>query len=442
MFDNLSKGLGNLIRKIVSGTNVDKKAVEDVLVDLKKILLESDVDIQLADKLVSEIRRKCLDDKVPSGLTLREHVLKVIYDELVMLLGEKPHEMMGKKRIMTVGLFGSGKTTTIGKLGRYFLKQGLKPALVGLDYHRPAAPQQLQQIGKQIGVSVHVDIKNADPYSVAKAALEKYKDYDVIIFDTAGRNALDKELADELKKLSGVIKPDEVLLVIPADLGKIAKIQADEFHKLVGVNGVIITKMDGTAKAGGAIAAASVTGAKVKFIGTGEKLDNFELYNPQRFVSRLLGLGDLETLLEKAKEVNVSKESVERIVEGKFTLQDFIEQIESLDKMGPLQQIVGMIPGMGMAKIPEDMLKKQEEKMKAYKIIIRSMTKHERENPELISADRIKRISKGSGRTETEVRELLNQYNQTKKMMKSLGGMKGLQRGEFKKLAQQFGMKV
>ena len=288
MFDNLSIGLGGLIRKIVTGMNVDRKAVEEILVDLKKILLESDVDIQLTDKLVKEIGRKCLEEKVPTGLTLREHVLKVIYDELVKLLGEKSHEMSGKKRIMTVGLFGSGKTTTIGKLGRYFLKQGLKPALVGLDYQRPAAPQQLQQIGKQIGVSVYVDIKSADPYFVAKAALEKYKDYDVVIFDTAGRNALDKELADELKKLSAIIKPDEVLLVIPADLGKIARVQADEFHKLVGVNGVIITKMDGTAKGGGAIAAASVTGAKVKFIGTGEKLESFELYNPESFVSRML----------------------------------------------------------------------------------------------------------------------------------------------------------
>ncbi|MBI2545409.1 MAG: signal recognition particle protein [Candidatus Aenigmarchaeota archaeon] len=442
MFDNLSKGLGNLIRKISTGTALDKKAIEETLVDLKKILLESDVDIQLTDKLINDIKRKCFDEKIPSGLTLKEHVLKVIYDELVKLLGEKSHDMSGKKRIMSVGLFGSGKTTTIGKLGRYFLKQGLKPALVGLDYHRPAAPQQLQQIGKQIGVSVYVDLKATEPYSVAKTALEKYKDYDVIIFDTAGRNALDKELADELKKLSEIINPDEVLLVIPADLGKIAKTQAEEFHKLVGVNGVIITKMDGTAKAGGAIAAASVTGAKVKFIGTGEKLENFELYNPERFVSRLLGLGDMETLLEKLKESDIKKESVERIVEGKFTLQDFIEQIESLDKMGPLQQVVGMIPGMGMAKIPEDLLKKQEEKMKAYKIIIRSMTKNERENPDSITQDRIKRISKGSGRTENEVRELLNQYNQTKKMMKQLGGMKGLQRGEFKKLAQQFGMKI
>jgi len=442
MFDNLAKGLGNLIRKLVTGTAVDVNGVEEVLVDLKRILLESDVDIQLTDNLIEEIRRKCLQEKIPSGLTLREHVLKVIYEELVKLLGGKPSELLGKKRLMIVGLFGSGKTTTLGKLARYFIKQGLKPALVGLDYHRPAAPQQLQQLGKQIGVSVYVDDKSKDACSVARSALEKYSGYDVIIFDTAGRNALDGELADELKKLAEIIKPDEVLLVIPADLGKVAKVQAEEFHKLVGVTGVIISKMDGTAKAGGALVATSITGSKVKFIGTGEKLENLELYNPERFVSRLLGLGDLETLLEKAKEADIKKESVERIVEGKFTLQDFMEQIEGLNKMGPLQQIVGMIPGMGMMKIPDGMLERQEEKMKTYRIIIQSMTKKERENPDIVSSTRIARIAKGSGKTDLEVRELINQYNQTKKLVKSFGGVKGLQRGEFKKLAQQFGFKM
>lgn len=442
MFDNLAKGLGGLIRKLVTGTSIDKNAVEEILVDLKRILLESDVDTQLTNNIVEEIRNRCVQEKIPKGLTLREQVLKVIYEELVKLLGEKPAELLGKKRIMLAGLFGSGKTSQAGKLARYFLKQGLKPALIGLDYHRPAAPEQLQQLGKQIGVSVYVDNNGKDPYSVAKNALDKYSNYDVVIFDTAGRNALDKNLAEELKKLSEIIKPDEVLLVIPADLGKVAKVQAEEFHKLVGVTGVIISKMDGTAKAGGALAATSVTGSKVKFIGTGEKLENLELYNPERFVSRLLGLGDLETLLERAKESNIKKESIERIAEGKFTLQDFMEQIEGLSKIGPLEQIVGMIPGMGAIKIPDDMLKKQEEKMKVYRIIIQSMTKQERENPDIVSGNRIKRIAKGSGRTENEIRELINQYNQTKKMVRSFGGMKGLQRGEFKKLAQQFGFKM
>jgi signal recognition particle subunit SRP54 len=439
MFDTLGKGLSGLINRLTTGTNVDKKAVEEILVDMKKILLQSDVDIKLTDELIARIRKKTLEEKLPAGMTLREHVLKTIYDELVVLLGSQAAGLLGKKRILFVGLFGSGKTTTIGKLGRYLQKQGLKPAFVALDYHRPAAPQQLEQLGKQIGVPVHIN-SNKDPYEAAKEGMQKFAKYDTIIFDTAGRNALDKELADELRNLGEIVKPDEVLLVIPADLGKVARVQAEEFHKLVGVTGVIISKMDGTAKAGGALAATSVTNAKVKFIGVGEKIDQFELYDPKRFVSRLLGLGDIESLLEKAKEAELKPEAAEKMLEGKFTLQDFMEQIESLGKMGSIGSIMKMIPGLG-GKIPEEMLEAQEGKMKNFRVIIQSMTKEERENPSIISTNRIKRIAKGSGRTEAEVHELLKQYENAKKLMKSFGGAAGLQRGQFKNLAKQFGFR-
>lgn len=439
MFDSLSKNLSNLIRKITTGTTIDKAAVEEILKELHRILLQSDVDTALADNLTSNVRKKCLEQKVPAGLTLREYVLKVIYEELVRLLGEKPAGLLGKKRLMLVGLFGSGKTTTAAKLAKYFQKQGLKPALVTCDFHRPAALDQLAQLGKQINTPVFYE---KDPLTTAKLGLEKFKNYDVIIFDTAGRNALDKELADELKKLGEIVKPDEVLLAIPADLGKVARVQSEEFNKLVGVTGVIITKMDGTAKAGGALAATSVTKAKVKFIGVGEKIEDFELYDPQRFVSRLLGLGDLQTLLEKAKEAEIQPEKVEKMIEGRFTLQDFYDQIETMQKMGPLKQIASMLPGAGMMKLPEGLMETQEEKMKHFKHIMQSMTKQEKEDPDIISSSRIKRIAKGSGRPESEVKELIDQYNKMKKVMRSLGGMKGLQRGAFKNLAKQFGFKL
>jgi len=439
MFEGMKKGLGDAIRKLVTGTAIDKKSVEEVLEEMKRILLQSDVDVKLLDEIMARIRKKCFDEKIPSGLTLREHVLKVIYVELVNLLGEKPAALIGKKRIMLVGLFGCGKTTSSGKIAKYLLKQGLKSALVGLDYHRPAATDQIKEIGRQIGIPVYVN-PNRNPFDGAKEALNKFEKYDSIIFDTAGRNALDGELANELKRLGEIIRPDEVLLTIPADLGKVAKQQSEEFHKLVGITGVIITRMDGTAKAGGSLAAASVTGAKVKFIGVGERIEDFETYDPERFVSRLLGLGDLQTLLEKAKEAEIKPEKVEKIVEGKFTLQDFYEQLQSMQKMGPLQQIMQMIPGAGMMKLPEGLMEKQEEKMKGFGIIIQSMTPKEREDPSIIESSRIKRIAKGSGRTETEVRELLNQYSQMKKMLRQFGGMKGLQRGEMKKLARQFGL--
>ncbi|MEM5836414.1 MAG: signal recognition particle receptor subunit alpha [Candidatus Aenigmatarchaeota archaeon] len=440
MFDELGKKLSKLINKLVSGTTIDKNVVEEILKDMKITLLQADVSIELTEELVKNIRKKCLEEKIPAGLTLREHVLKTIYDELVKLLGEKPASLIGKKKIMFVGLFGSGKTTSVAKLARYFQKQGLRVALVALDYHRPAAPEQLKQLGDQIKVPVYIH-PNKNPYEAALEGMKKFEKYDVIIFDTAGRNALDKELADELKRLGEIIKPDEVLLTIPADLGKVAKKQSEEFHKLIGITGIFITKMDGTAKAGGALAACSATKAKVKFLGTGEHIEDFEVYDPQRFVSRLLGLGDLQTLIEKAKEVEIKPEKVEKIIEGKFTLQDFMEQIEAMSKMGPFGKIVGMIPGLGM-KIPEDVLEKQEEKMKHYKYIIQSMTKEERENPEIINASRIRRIARGSGRPESEVRELLQQYEQMKKLMKMLGGKAGLERGALSKLMKQFGFKV
>ena len=439
MLENLGRELSNLVKKLVTSTSIDKKAVEEILQNLKKTLLQSDVDIKLTDELVKNVRKKCLEEKIPAGLTLREHVLKVIYKELVNFLGEKPSELIGKKKIMFVGLFGSGKTTTTAKLAKYFRKQGLRPALVCCDLHRPAAPEQLQELAKQTNAPFFV---GENPYLSAKNGLEKFKNYDAIIFDTAGRNALDKELADELKKLGEIIKPEEVLLVIPADLGKVARVQSEEFHKLANITGVIITKMDGTAKAGGALVGTSVTGAKVKFIGTGEKLEDFEVYNPERFVSRLLGLGDLETLLEKAKEAEFKPEKIEKVVEGRFNLQDFQEQIESMQKMGPLKQITKMIPGLGMMKLPEELLELQQEKMKNYKHIIQSMTKEEKENPEVISASRIKRIAHGSGRPESEVRDLLSQYSKTKKFMKKLGGKAGLERGAFKQLAKRFGFKL
>lgn len=441
MLNNLGKNLSGLIKRLVTGTSVDKKAVEQLLQDLGKILLQSDVDTALVKELIENIEKKCLKEKPPAGLTLREHVLKTIYDELVKLLGESPAGTADKKRIMFIGLFGSGKTTSIAKLARYYKKKGKRPALVALDYHRPAAPQQLKQLGGQLKVPVHIN-EDKDPYICAKEGIEKFSKYDVIIFDTAGRNALDKELAIELKKLGEIIKPDEVLLAIPADLGRVARKQSEEFNKLVGITGVVVTKMDGTAKAGGALAATSVTGAKVKFIGTGEKLEDFELYNPQRFVSRLLGLGDLQTLLEKAKEADMKEETIEKIVEGKFTLTDFYEQIEAMQSMGSLNKVIGMIPGAGMMKLPKGAIEKQEQKMKNYKHIISSMTPHEREDPGIINASRIKRIAKGSGRSEPEVRELLNQYKQMKKMMKMLGGQAGLKRGAMKNLAKKFGFKL
>jgi len=431
------KGLSNLIAKLTGKAVIDEKFLNDILEELKLILIQNDVEIPLANSFIENIRKKCLKEKVPKGLTLREFVLKTIYEELVNFLGREKASLLGKKRIMLIGLFGSGKTTTCAKIARFLQKQGLKPALVCLDYHRAAAPEQLIELGQKIGAKVFVS-ENKNPFELAEKVLKEEK-YDSLIFDTAGRDALDKELSKELKELGKIIKPDEVLLVIPADIGKIAGKQAKEFNKLVGITGVIITRMDGTAKGGAALAACYATGSKVKFIGTGEKLEDFEFYDPKRFVSRLLGLGDLETLLEKVREAGITKEKAEKIVDGEFTLEDFIEQFENLSKVGSLDKIVSLIPGLS-TRIPKEVLEEQERKIKVFKSIIQSMTREERRNPEIINASRIRRIAKGSGRSEKDVRELLTQYNQMKKLLKKFN-LSNLKRGKIMDLAKQFGFK-
>ena len=269
------------------------------------------------------------------------------------------------------------------------------------------------------------DVK--DPVKIAKTGLEKFKKYDIIIIDASGRSSLDKELADELKKLGDLVKPDEVLLTIPADLGQAAGEQAEGFKKLVGITGIFLTKMDGTARGGGALTSCAITGAPIKFIGIGEKLDAMEIFDPERFVSRLIGFGDMQGLLEKAKEAEFKPETAEKIISGKFSMDEFFEQLQSMQKMGSMKSVLGSIPGIASMKLPKDMdVSKQEQKMKKWGYIIQSMTKKERADPTSINPPRVKRIAKGSGTKESEVRELLKTYQQMKKMMKMFSGKRGV----------------
>jgi len=435
---DFGKKIAELVSNILGKPTIDKEAVESLIKGLQRILLQADVDVKLVYELSNNIRNKCFKEKIPTGLTLREHVTKVVYEELVNLLGKEKSEISGKK-IMLLGLYGVGKTTTAGKLAKYFQKKGKKPALIACDYHRPAATEQLRQIAEKLNVPIHID-EGKNPYNALKEGLKKFEKYDAIIIDTAGRDTLDKELSQELKKLGEIAKPDEALLIIPADLGRVAGQQASEFHKLVGITGVIVTKMDGTAKGGAALSSCYATGAKVKFIGVGEKLEQLEEYDPVRFVSRMLGMGDLQALIEKIKESELKEEDAKRIISGKFTLKDFYDQITGMQKMGPLSGIMEMIPGLKLA-LPEEIVHLQEEKLKKYKYIIDSMTKEERENPEIIHASRIKRIAKGAGVSEKDVRDLLKHYELTKKVIKKVGGTASLKRGQLAKLAKKFGLK-
>lgn len=440
VLDSLGSSLKGAFRKIAGLGVVDKAAVDLIVKDLQRALLLADVDVELVSELSGRIRKKVLDEKPPAGLTLKEYFIKTLYDELVGFLGAEAGEIALKKQtILVIGLFGSGKTTTTGKLARWFKLRGLKVGLVACDVHRAAAQEQLRQIGKRLDVPVYSEGKKAE--DIAKNAMQKSKD-DVLIFDSAGRDALDKELARELQNLGKIVKPDEILLVIPADIGQAARKQSEEFSKLVGITGVIVTKLDGTAKGGGALAATAVSGAKVKFIGVGEKAEDLEAYDPKGFASRLIGYGDIKGLLEKAKEAGIDESAAKRVMEGKFDLNDFYEQIKSMQKMGSLSKLAEMVPGIGNVKLPQGLLEVQEGKMKKWKHAIDSMTKFEKENPEDIKASRIKRIAKGAGVSESDVRDLIRYYKQSKKILKLAKGGKGLKRGPLANLAKQFGLKM
>ncbi len=429
VLDKLSDSLKGTLQKIAKAIFVDEKLINELVKDIQRALLQSDVNVKLVFQLTEKIKARALKEDVPSGLTKREHLINVVYEELTGFLGGEKEELKlaDKKpfRIMLLGLFGSGKTTTAGKLARFFTKRGKKTALLGLDIHRPAAMDQLEQVGSQANVPVFFDKEGRGVAAIYRKYEKEYGKYDVLIVDTAGRDALSRELIQELKDVAELVKPDENLLVISADIGQAAQFQAEAFNESCKITGVIVTKMDGTAKGGGALSACAVTKAPIKFIGVGEKLDALEVFNPKGFVGRLLGMGDLEALLEKAKEAITQEEAKDieqKFLKGDFNLVDLYQQMEAMSRMGPLSKLVEMIPGFGQLKLPKDTLQVQEGKLRKWKHSMDSMTKAELENPEIIDAKRVERISKGSGVGTSDVRDLLKQYRQAKKMIKLLKG--------------------
>ncbi len=429
VLEGLGSSLKETLRKIARSMFVDEKLIDELVKDIQKALLQADVNVELVFNLTKEIKKRALEEKDVKGINPREKIVKIVYEELVKFLGEEKVEIkIARKpvKIMMVGLFGSGKSTTAGKLAKWFTKRGYKVALLGLDVHRPAAIDQIEQIAKQINVKCFTDRKQKNPVKIYEEYEDELKKFDVVIIDTAGRDALSKDLIEEIEALNKRIKPEENLLVISADIGQAARSQAEQFHKSCGITGVIATKLDGTAKAGGALSACSVTKAPIKFIGVGEKLDDLEEFNPKGFVSRLLGMGDLEALLEKAKEA-ITEEQAEdlgkKFLKGEFNFIDLYEQMQALNKMGSLGKIMEMVPGMGQLKMPKEALQVQEEKLKKWRHILDSMTKEELEDPEVLTeSGRINRIAEGAGATTGEVRELLKQYRQSKKIMKMMGG--------------------
>jgi len=416
--------------------NVDEKAVKELAKDLQRTLLQADVNVDLVLALSKAVEDKSLSEKLPPGITRREHVVKVLYEEMTKFVGEAPAKVEIQpgafKKLMLVGIQGTGKTTSAVKLGRFFQKRGLRVGIVGADTYRPGALDQLQQMAAKVEIPVYGEPGKKKPDELAKHGLDHFRKEksDIVIIDTAGRHRNEKDLMEEMKHIASAVKPDEIILAIDASIGQQAISQARAFHETTPIGSILLTKMDGSARGGGALSAVVTTGSKVKFIGTGEKVEDLEEFVPTDFAGRLLGMGDLKALLAKVEEaqVKVPEAKVKAFMEGRFSLKDMFDQMENLRKMGPLRKVLQMIPGA--ARLPDEQLGVAEEKMKGWRVIIQSMTKDELEEPRTIDSSRAKRIAHGSGRPEREVRELVNQYFTMKKMMKQMKGRRGQMLGK------------
>ncbi len=414
MLDNLGRDLRNAVRKLAGRPVVDEAAVNEFVRELQRALISADVDVKLVKKLSSRIKKSALEKERPKALSTKDHVLKVVYDELVKLVGEGGDIDLKEPKIMLIGLFGSGKTTQAGKLALHLKKRGLSPVLIGTDTWRPAAFQQLKMLGERIDVPAYGEVEAENATEILKDGLEQFKKRKAIIVDTAGRDALDVEMISELKKLERIFQPTEILLVVPADIGQSARKQAEAFSA-VNITGVIVTKLDGTAKGGGALTACAEAGVPIKFIGVGEKLEDLERFEPEGFVSRLLGWGDIKALLRRAEEVSKAEEMTPEEMVENFNLEVFAKQMEAAKNMGPMKQVLGML---GVTDVPRELLSQSEEKLEVYRYLIDSMTEKEKKDASMIKGSRARRILEGSGRSKKELKELLKHYQATEKMIK------------------------
>ncbi len=413
-------GLGETLRKamdkIQGASAVDKETVKEAIKEIQRALIAANVDTTTVFAVSKRIEENAFGE-IKGTLSRREYVTKITYDALVEMLGgtRAPGEV---KRILLCGLFGVGKTTAVGKIAHYYKKRGKKVGVICADVFRPAAFEQLETNAKIAGAEFFGIKGEKNAKKVVKEGLKELqkKGCDLIICDSAGRSALDDELVREIKEINEEFRGEEKWLVIGADIGNLAKKQAQAFHNAVGINGVIITRMDGSSKGGGALVACSETGASVYFISTGEKVNDFEAFDANRYLSRIMGYGDLEGLLEKAKEADIENLNPEEMLKGNFNLRMFYEQLKATKKMGPLNKVAEML-GLSV-KLPKELLEQGQEKLDTFKIIIDSMTEQERVDPEVLNRSRIERVAKGAGVKVEEVRELIKQYKQMKKMFK------------------------
>jgi len=425
VLERLGSSLYSSLKKLFRASVVDEAVVKELVRDLQRALLQADVNVRLVLELSKRIEERALKEKVPPGIPRREHVIKVVYEELTRFLGERPVPLRvkaGRRNVlMLVGVQGSGKTTTAAKLARYLQKRGFKTALICTDTFRPGALIQLQQLAKRASIPVYGDPSEKDSVKIALEGLRRFEKYDAVIVDTAGRHKDEKNLIEEMKSLEKAVKPDEIIMVIDGTIGQQAAAQAKAFHEATPIGSIIVAKLDGSARGGGALSAVAATGAPIKFIGTGEDLEDLEQFIPSRFVGRLLGMGDLQTLIERVREAEtkIPEKRVKAILRGKFTLTDMYEQLEALTSMGPFGRLIKMLPGISY-DLPDDIKETAEDHLKKWRVIIQSMTPEEREKPKIINASRTRRIARGSGTSEADVKSLIKQYFLMRRMMKTL----------------------
>ncbi len=425
MFDSLSDRFEGIFTRLRGKGRLGEPEVDEVLREIRLALLEADVNFKVVRGLVNRIREACVGAELAKSLSPAQQVIKIVHQELIATLGGESLRITYASRPPTVvllaGLQGSGKTTGAGKLARWFKQQGRNPLLVGADLQRPAAVEQLRVLGAQVGVPVFSE--PSDPVTVAKRGIEEAQRLgrDVVIVDTAGRLTIDEELMDEVRRISEVTSPHYTFLVIDAMIGQAAVETAEAFHEALALDGVILSKLDGDARGGAALSVKEVVGKPIAFASVGEKLADFETFHPDRMASRILGMGDVLTLIEKAEQeydADVAAKAAQALQEGRFTLEDFLEQMQQIKKMGPLQGIIGMLPGIPKELKNADIDDRELGRIEA---IIRSMTPAERQNPEIITGSRRLRIANGSGSTPSEVNLLLKQFKEAQKMMNAMG---------------------
>ena len=430
VLEKLGDSLRAALRKIAGASYIDEALIKEIVRDIQRALLQADVNVQLALTITRELQRRALEEKPPAGMSPREHVVRIIYEELVKILGTAREVPIQKQRILLVGLYGQGKTTTAGKLGKYFQKKGLSVGFVAADVHRPAAYDQLKQLSEQANAAFYGDPKAKDAVKIAKAGLRALEAVDVILVDSSGRHALEPDLIEEIEAVGKAIDANERLLVLDATVGQQAGPQAKAFHDAVGITGVIVTKLDGTAKGGGALSAVAEVKAPIVFIGVGEKIDDLERFEPPRFISRLLGMGDLESLLEKAQEAIDEKKAEEltkKIMAGKFSLHEMYDQIDMLTDMGPMRKLASLIPGVA-GKMKDADMEGTQAKLLRFRVIMDSMTDEEMTDPKSVKTSRVQRIARGAGVTPREVKELLKHYEMSRKAIKGFAGNRKMRR--------------